>query len=103
MIFLLLSAPINNTLIERKANTRAFNMTTTEQRTMVLFLLHVAETINGLRREYAAMIRSKKGPLDNGYTAMIDPEDDYLIDSFNTFWLRQGIRAARLKASHMGG
>lgn len=79
-------------------------MNTNEQQTVAIFLTLVAATVHGLRQEYINLIRSKRGPRDNGYTAEhVEPLDDYLMEEFSCYWMRAKIRAARLQALHVGG
>lgn len=78
--------------------------TKAETQTALIFLILVAATVNGLRREYARMIGSKAGPRDNGYTStFVETLEDYLLENFYGFARREQIRASRLQALRSGG
>jgi hypothetical protein len=77
-------------------------MLTTEQKTDLLFLLLVAETVTGLRREHAREISAKSGPRDNGYHAtFVEPLEEYLLTEFYGYWRRESLRATRREAARI--
>jgi hypothetical protein len=72
-------------------------MITTEQKTDLLFLLLIAETANGLSREYNKLVKG-----DRYLSTFVETKEKYCADQFDKFWWRQGIRDARREAARSG-